>query len=457
MYKRQRIEQATLLLGDVGLIVLATVLTFILRFGDFSDILHSYTGSTFTTVVFYLLSFYIFEMYTSPGNGNKILYLKRSILSVVVAGGLAIMIFYFYPDWKYGRGLFFIQMSLIWLFCSLWRICYWSVLPKTEGRKKILIIGAGKAGHFYYDWLSEIRSQYEIIGFLDDNPKKTGKKIGNGKVLGTTDMLFDIGRETGVRDIRLAITHELRPRLIRKLLHAKLLGWNIMDMTNEYECNSGRVPVRHIHDEWLVYVEGFYLNKSKLIQNIKQIADIVLSSTLFVVLLPVLLLLSLMIKLDSEGPVIYRQKRLGKDGVPFTLYKFRSMKQDAETNGVMWTQNQDERITGVGKWIRITRLDEIPQLLNVLQGKMSIVGPRPERPEFVSELEEKIPYYFIRQSVKPGITGWAQINYPYGSTVDEALNKLEYDLYYIKNMSLFLDMRIILRTISVILFGKGAR
>ena len=230
-----------------------------------------------------------------------------------------------------------------------------------------------------------------------------------------------------------------------------------MNMTEEYERNSGRVPVRHIHDEWLVYVEGFYLNKSVVVQNLKKILDICLSFVLIVVFLPVILITTLTIKLDSTGPIIYRQKRLGKNGKPFTLFKFRSMYQDAETNEAIWAKRRDNRVTRVGKWIRIFRIDEIPQLFNVFRGDMSIVGPRPERPEFVNELENEIPYYFIRHSVKPGITGWAQINYPYGASVEDSLNKLEFDLYYVKNMSLWLDIRIILKTISVILLVKGGR
>ncbi len=408
-------------------------------------------------VSIYLISFYIFEQYALPENGNNILYIKRSIVAVSAAGMVAMTVFYFFPDWKYGRGIFFIQMFLVCLFSSLFRICYWSILPRTVNVRKVLFVGAGEAAKFYSDWLSQVHSHYEIVGFLDDDPQKLGQKLGQTGVLGTTDIIFDIGREKGVRDILLAITHELRPELIRKLLLAKLRGWNIMNMTEEYERNSGRVPVRHIHDEWLVYVEGFYLNKSVVVQNLKKILDVCLSFVLIVILLPVILITVLMIKLDSTGPIIYRQKRLGKNGKPFTLFKFRSMYQDAETNGAIWAKRRDNRVTRVGKWIRILRIDEIPQLFNVFRGDMSIVGPRPERPEFVNELENEIPYYFIRHSVKPGITGWAQINYPYGASVEDSLNKLEFDLYYVKNMSLWLDIRIILKTISVILLVKGGR
>ena len=189
----------------------------------------------------------------------------------------------------------------------------------------------------------------------------------------------------------------------------------------------------------------------------KRLFDMVCAALGLLVLSPVLLVCALLVGLTSPGGVLFRQERIGKDGVPFTIYKFRSMRTDAEKNGAVWAMKSDPRVTKVGKIIRKTRIDELPQLWNVLKGEMSLIGPRPERPEFVKELEKEIPFYSLRHAVKPGVTGWAQVCYPYGSSVEDSRRKLEYDLYYAKNMSILLDVRIILKTIGVVLFPKGAR
>jgi exopolysaccharide biosynthesis polyprenyl glycosylphosphotransferase len=207
----------------------------------------------------------------------------------------------------------------------------------------------------------------------------------------------------------------------------------------------------------LLFADGFFLLTKEYIQKIKRLIDFGLSSFILLITSPVIAITALAIRLDSSGPVFFRQERVGKDGNIFTLWKFRSMYENAECNGAVWAEKNDSRITRVGKWIRLLRIDEIPQLWNVFRGEMSLIGPRPERPEFVKELEKQIPYYSTRHAVRPGITGWAQVNYPYGASVEDALIKLEYDLYYIKNMSILLDIKIMLKTIGVVLLGTGAR
>ena len=218
-----------------------------------------------------------------------------------------------------------------------------------------------------------------------------------------------------------------------------------------------RTPVEHINDEWLLLEDGFNLNTRKLPRRLKRTMDIVLAVGLLLVLWPLLLITAVVVRLDSPGPAIYRQTRVGLKNKNFTLYKFRSKRLDAEKDGAVWAVKNDPRVTKVGGFIRKVRLDELPQLINVIKGDMSFVGPRPERPEFVAALSEKIPYYYIRHTVKPGITGWAQVSYPYGASVEDSRMKLEYDLYYIKRMSLFFDFKVFLRTVGVILFPSGAR
>ena len=242
-----------------------------------------------------------------------------------------------------------------------------------------------------------------------------------------------------------------------ELLHAKLHGQMIVDVRSFCEHMVHRLPVSQISSEWLLTEEGFSLNTRGSLRRLKRAFDLFATLGLLLCTSPIMLLTAIAIRVESPGPVIYRQRRVGLFGQDFTVYKFRSMRTDAEKNGAVWAMKSDPRVTKVGKIIRKTRIDELPQLWNVLKGEMSLIGPRPERPEFVKELEKEIPFYSLRHAVKPGVTGWAQVCYPYGSSVEDSRRKLEYDLYYAKNMSILLDVRIILKTIGVVLFPKGAR
>jgi sugar transferase (PEP-CTERM system associated) len=240
------------------------------------------------------------------------------------------------------------------------------------------------------------------------------------------------------------------------LLNCKLLGVKVEEGETFHERITGKVPLDQLRPSWLVFSEGFKSLRSRKV--LKRTTDIIFSILGILLASPIFIVTTILIKLESPGSVIYKQKRVGEKGTVFTLYKFRSMKNDAETStGPVWSNQKDDRITVVGKIIRKLRIDEIPQLINVIKGDMSFVGPRPERPYFVSKLRKEIPYYGVRSVVKPGITGWAQIKYPYGASVKDAMEKLQYDLYYIKNMSLILDTLIILKTVRIVLSGAGAR
>ena len=229
----------------------------------------------------------------------------------------------------------------------------------------------------------------------------------------------------------------------------------MLDGARFYEELAGKIPVKRINPSWLVFSDGFHVSRIKKL--LKRILDIVAALTGFLIFLPIFLLSALIIKLESTGGVFYLQDRVGENGKIFKIIKFRSMKEDAEKNGPVWASEDDCRVTKFGRFIRKTRIDELPQLLNVLKGDMSLVGPRPERPEFVESLAKDIPFYNNRHVIKPGITGWAQIYYPYGASVEDALHKLEYDFYYIKNVSIAIDLLTIFQTIKVILFRKGSR
>ena len=220
-----------------------------------------------------------------------------------------------------------------------------------------------------------------------------------------------------------------------------------------YERLTGKILVDKIDPSWIIYSEGFSISRVQAF--IKRFFDVIIAVTLLTLTFPIMIITSFIIKIETPGPILYRQTRVGKKQQLFKVTKFRSMVEDAEENGAVWAEPNDSRATRFGSFIRRTRIDELPQLVNVLRGEMSLVGPRPERPEFVKQLDEKIPYYKIRQDIRPGITGWAQINYPYGASEEDALRKLEYDLYYMKNISILLDIFIIFRTIKTVLFAKG--
>ena len=243
---------------------------------------------------------------------------------------------------------------------------------------------------------------------------------------------------------------------VKDVLNCKFNGVDVVDAPSFYEEMTGKLLIEEITPSWFIFSDGFRITPLK--RNIKRVSDIFFSSIGLVFSLPLLPFIALAIKINSPGPIFFKQLRVGEREKPFTLYKFRTMHPDAEkVSGAVWAKKEDPRITSVGKFLRKIRLDEFPQFYNVLKGDMSIVGPRPERPEFVEQLKKVIPYYSQRHFVRPGISGWAQIRYPYGSSVSDALEKLRYDLFYVKHMSLFLDVMVIMETIKVVLFGRGAR
>jgi sugar transferase (PEP-CTERM system associated) len=259
----------------------------------------------------------------------------------------------------------------------------------------------------------------------------------------------------GAREIVVA-TDERRGMPVLQLLHCKIAGINVIDYLTFWERETRKVELEALQPSWLIFSDGF--RQGRIIDAMKRGFDVGVSLALFVLVLPVVLMAALAIRLEDRGPALYRQERVGRDGVTFTLLKFRSMRQDAEHSGrPQWAAQADPRVTRVGAILRRFRIDELPQLLNVLKGDMSFVGPRPERPYFVDALAKELPFYRERHSVKPGITGWAQVNYPYGASLEDARQKLAYDLYYVKNRTLFLDFLILIETVRVILFHEGAR
>ena len=443
--------------GDILLILLATQIASWLRFGASYSIFITNTGASFFTMLLYMTMLYIFDLYhrnySTPSAKNAI----RTAVAVGSAGIVLVILFYSLPHWVYGRGIFLIQIILVWCFVFGWRALFFSVFPTKPFKEEVLILGAGSSGRTLMALLENPNSPYRAVGFLDDDPQKEGTVIASLPVIGNIDNLDQIAEAKGIKTAVLAITHERSKQLIRKILNARLNGLIVLDMPSVFEDLTGAVPVEHIRDDWLVFADGFNLISKQYVQRAKRLFDVVISAFLLLLTSALIAITALAIKLGSSGPVFFGQTRVGKGGKEFVLWKFRSMKKDAEKDGAVWAKKKDPRITAVGRIIRVLRIDELPQIFNVFRGDMSLIGPRPERPEFVQDLEAEIPYYGLRHSVRPGITGWAQVNYSYGASVEDSLRKLEFDIFYIKNMSLILDAKIALKTIGVVFFGQGAR
>jgi len=351
--------------------------------------------------------------------------------------------------------LFFVMISLI--DTLLWRWTYATVFTLPPFRCRVLIVGAGWAGNTIAKVLAEHSdTDYHVIGFVDDDPRKQGVEVAGFPVLNDSRDLVALVQARRIEKIVLAITHFMRGDLFQALMDCGTSGIHIVRMPVLYEQLTRRVPIEHIGRNWIIEAMNGLSALGRLALWAKRLSDIFLGligTLVFLILLP---FIALAITLDCPGPIFYRQARLGRGGRPFRVWKLRTMVPNAEDDGkAQWAKEDDDRITRVGKLLRKTRLDELPQVLNVLRGEMSIIGPRPERPEFIAELQEQIPFYRTRLCVKPGLTGWAQVHYGYGNSVEDALVKLQYDLYYIRHWSLWLDLCILFKTVGVVLQCKG--
>jgi sugar transferase (PEP-CTERM system associated) len=380
---------------------------------------------------------------------------SRTTLASLFVVSLSLGIVHF--SIQQGQKTLAIQVLLAGIMLAGWRVLHGILSGMNMRKSSVLVVGAGESAREISQLLGSPFSPYEVKGFLDSGLNSKWKTRRSSCVLGSLDQLMEIARKTGTKTVILAIPRNRPYWATRKILEARLAGIDVIEMPTMYEQLTGRIPVEHIEDQWLLSSEGFHLISGKCVQKIKRVIDFIASSILLTLAAPVMALTALAIRFDSPGPIFYRQERVGKGGKIFSVIKFRSMVENAEAQGATWARNGDPRVTRVGHWIRQFRIDELPQIWNVFKGDMSLVGPRPERPEFVKELAVEIPYYDVRHAVTPGVTGWAQVKYPYGASLEDALRKLEFELYYIKNMSILFDLRILIKTIGVVLLGQGAR
>lgn len=328
------------------------------------------------------------------------------------------------------------------------------VLGASAFRRRILVLGAGQRAQRLKDLSERPESGFAIAEFV---AMTEAKPVVDGAIArGEIENLKDHVVKLGVIEVVLALEERRNSLPLADLLRIKTTGVHVNDFSSFIERETGRVDLDTVNPSWLIFSDGFSSGRA-ISSAAKRVFDVAASSLLLFLSAPVILLFALLVKIDSKGPAFFRQTRVGLFGETFDVIKLRSMRTDAEVNGAQWAQKDDPRVTRLGKFIRKTRIDELPQTWSVLKGEMSFVGPRPERPEFVSELEQQLPYYAERHMVKPGITGWAQINYPYGASIEDARHKLEYDLYYAKNYTPFLDLLILLQTLRVVLWHEGAR
>ncbi len=335
-----------------------------------------------------------------------------------------------------------------------WLLSLWTTSPRF--RERLLFLGATPVADRIITELEASYPGYQILGYVDDRPASEIALNNGFHVLGTARQLPEIVATTQAETIVVALSERRGTFPLQAILECKLQGLRIEDWPAFYEKITGKIFVQNLRPSWLLFSEGF--THTRVARVVKRVVDLVLSVLFLALGSPIFLFVAIAIKLDSRGPIFFRQERVGERGQIFRLLKFRTMLDDAEAHtGPVWTTEKDPRITSIGRWLRKTHLDEFPQICNVLKSEMSFIGPRPERPHFVAQLQGKIPYYAQRHAIKPGITGWAQVRYRYGASIEDAEEKLQYDLYYVKNMSIFLDTLILLSSIQVVLFGRGAR
>jgi len=380
----------------------------------------------------------------------------RIFVSFLLGLGVIILSYYLYPAIFLGRGVFAFALLVAFFGILFTRTIFQKLDNHKVFNRRLLIMGAGEKATLMEGRKAFAGTRgYEIVGFVDVDQNEV--QVESNSLLEITSTLLDLCLDNEVDEIVLAMDDRRIGFPLSGLLECKMKGIVVRDLLDSLERITGHIELEALHPSAVIFSDGF--TKAVSVSYAKRLFDILASLVILLATGPIILITMLSIWLSSFGrnPVFYRQIRLGLCDAPFEVMKFRSMKTDAEKDGAQFAKKKDARVTRIGAFIRKTRIDELPQLLNVLKGDMSFIGPRPERPQFVLGFEQSIPHYSLRHTVKPGITGWAQICYPYGDTEEDTKNKLQYDLYYIKNYSLFLDMTILFQTVQVVLFGQGAR
>ena len=443
-------------LGE-GLLIFLTIMLVYLAFSGWAifciDFVTDAVRAGVVTVIFQL-TLYFFDLYDLSRISETTDTAVRIVQSFGVGCILLAGLYYSFPTLVISTKIFWIGYLFICLAIMAWRLLYYSILKKRLFSQPILVFGTRKIAEEITQEIEDKQDAgYKIAAFVGKNSPLYNPR--NAPLVSPEESLQATCNQYHTERIVVALDDRRGTMPIHELLSCKVRGIEIDDGITFYESITGKILVENVNPAWLVFSEGF--KSSRLNYFLKRSSDLLISFFGLLLSLPVTSVTALLIKLESPGPIFYTQERVGERGDTFKVVKFRSMGQDAEKDGAVWAMKNDTRVTRVGSFIRKVRIDEIPQMWNVLIGEMSFVGPRPERPVFVEKLIASIPYYSLRHTVKPGITGWAQVCYPYGASEEDALRKLEYDLYYIKNQSIFMDLLVIFRTIKTVLFQKGSR
>lgn len=392
------------------------------------------------------------EMRMSPDRRELLVRIFQALgaTSIILA-----VLYYLFPELVLGRGIVMIAAILITGVVVGWRILYTWFARQVAPRERLLLVGTSAAAVALAKELHRREDLgVQIVGFVDADPSRIGEPVFNPAVIGTIDDIPEIVRSQAIDRVVVSLADARGKLPMDKLLEMRTAGVTFHHMASVYEEYTGKISVENLRPSWLIFSSGF--RRSRWRDGVKRSIDVVAAVGIMAVTGPMIALLAIAIRLTSPGPAFYSQMRVGLQGRLFRVYKLRSMGQDAEAvSGAVWSQRGDTRVTPLGRVMRRTRLDELPQLWNVLRGEMSFVGPRPERPEFVEDLAKQIPFYGHRHVVKPGLTGWAQVRYTYGATVEDAMEKLQFDLFYIKNGSISLDLFIIFETLKTVLLRKG--
>ncbi len=407
-----------------------------------------------------LICLYYNDLYDLQITNNLSELMIRLLQSLGVSSIFLAGIFYVYPGTIVSPRAYIFSIVFVVLFVFAWRITYHFILENGIFSQKIALMGSGDLAKTIYQEISQKKDcGYDLkLHILEPGPEQD-----IGEIKGIENIHLHDGQnlnaniaKLNIKKVIVALKEKRNNFPLKDLLDCRVSGVDVIDGNSFYETLTGKLSVEQINPGWLIYSDGFKHSFAKRV--LKRLLDIAVSLVMLILLMPLIVLLMIIIKIDSRGATIFSQERVGGKRRPYKIYKFRSMIDNAEKqSGPKWAEDSDPRVTRVGTFIRKWRLDELPQLWNVLKGDMSFVGPRPERAFFINELEKKIPYYGKRFTVKPGLTGWAQVSYGYGSSVEDAIEKLNYELFYIKNMSILLDLIIILRTVKTVLFGRGAR
>ncbi len=405
-----------------------------------------------------LLNLYFYDLYDYTVMGNRRELLLRLVQALGIAWTLLAFLFYFAPPLMIGRGVSVISVPLVLVLLLTWRILIHFLTGHPDIGEKVLIVGTGNAAHDTAQAVWQRRDAgYRIVGFVTENGSEPKDLPAKMNLVGSANNLDEIIKNEKVNRVVIAVRERRGTFPTETLLKMSLAGnVNIEECTSFFERITGKVHIDMLRPSWLIFAGRGRDTRLGIV--LREIIHRFLALIGLIISLPIALLTAVLIKLESNGEIFYKQERVGKNGKIFKVIKFRSMRADAEADGKpVWATDGDDRATKVGRVIRKIRVDEIPQFWNIIKGEMNFVGPRPERPHFVAQLAEEIPFYEHRHLVAPGLTGWAQIKYPYGASIEDARQKLQYELYYIKNQSIALDLVIVFETVKTVLFGKGGR